>query len=108
IERLAAPVIGDRSRESKVFRGAAGAGVAPEVDPDQPGRGEEPGSLLANLADDRLDQRLATLDVSRRLVDDEAAVDALLDDEKATVGLSDGGNRDLGVGHGRNYIPSRR
>jgi len=44
--------------------------------------------------------------MSGGLVQDEAAVDALLNDEKAAVRFRDGGDGDFRVGHGRNYIPS--
>src|SRR6185437_5133712 len=89
IELLIAAVVGDCARERKALRGAAGARMAPEIDAHELIRREEPGGLLAHLTDDGLEQRLAGLDVSCRLVQDEAAVDALLDDEKAAVRFRD-------------------
>ena len=96
IQRLRGVVIGHGAAEGKAHRGAAGAGIAPEVDADQLARGEAPRGLLAHLAHDRLEQRLAGLDVAGGLVEDQAAIDALLDDEEAAVDLRDGRNGDLG------------
>ena len=61
---------------------------------------EAPGGLLAHLAHHGLEQRLAVLDVAGGLVEDQAAVDALLDDQEAAVGLGDGRDGDFGLcGH---------
>ena len=42
------------------------------------------------------EQRFAVLDVAGGLVEDEAAVDALLDDQEAAVGLGNSGDGDVG------------
>jgi hypothetical protein len=101
IERLLRAVIRDRAGEREPLRHAAGLKVPPEVDIDELARSEEPCGLLAHLADDSLEQRLARLDMSGGLIDDQLAVDAFFDDEKATVSLRYGGDGDLRVGHGR-------
>src|SRR5487761_372560 len=106
IQLLSVTMISDYAGEGETLGGATGAGMAPEVDPDELVRCEEPGGLFAHLADHGLEQRLASLGVSGGLIEDEAPIDALLDDEKAAGGLGRGRDGNLGIGHGRNYIPS--
>src|SRR5258708_31108561 len=107
IELLPGVVIGDRADEGETQRAAAVGGIAPQVDAEQCARLKAPGGLLAHLAHHGRVERLAPLDVTGGLVDDQAVVDALLDEEQAAGRLRDGRDGDVRTrGHGEDY--SRR
>ena len=67
----------------------------PDVDADDGAGLELPGGLLERLAHHRLEERLAVLQVARRLVDDDAAAGALFDEEELPVALGNRGDGDV-------------
>jgi len=97
IERLCSLVIIDGAAESEAHSSDTTLGASPQIYANQRCGLKTPGSLLANLADDCLEQRLPVLDVSGGLIEDESLVDPLLHYEKATVAFGNGGNGDFGA-----------
>src|SRR5579862_5162071 len=97
VERLFSLVVIYRAAKSEAHRGDAALGASPQVHANEGYGYESPGSFLANLADDGLQQRLPMLNVSGRLIEDESLIDPLLNYEKAAVALGDGGNGDFGL-----------
>src|SRR5262249_18474760 len=95
IEPLRRVMVGYRSGEGEAQDVAAGVGIAPEVDSEESLRVEAPGRLLARLAHHGGEQGLAALDVSGRLIEEQAAVDALLNEEETTVSFCNRRNSDI-------------
>jgi hypothetical protein len=106
IKRLLRLMIIDHAAEREAHRGDATLGASPQIDTNQRFRLETPCSFFASFANDRGKQRLSLLDVTGRLVEYQALVDAFFDYEEATVRFSDCGDGDFGQtggGHARNY-----
>jgi hypothetical protein len=103
VERLCSLVVIYAAVKSEAHRRDTTLRALPQVHADQRCGFKSPGSLLANLTDDCLQQRLSALDVPGRLIEDEALVDPLLNYEKATVALGDGGNGDFGLAGRHSY-----
>jgi hypothetical protein len=106
VERLCSLVVIYGAAKSEAHCGDTALGASPQVHANERGWYESPGSFLANLTDDGLQQRFPMLDVSGRLIEDEALVDPLLYYEEATVALGDSGDGDFGLTgrHPTNYM----
>src|SRR5262249_7171739 len=78
VEPLCRVVIAHAADEGETQDLAGARRVMPQVNPEQSLWLETPGGFLARLAHDGGEQRLAALDVPRRLIEQHTAVDALL------------------------------
>jgi hypothetical protein len=81
--------LADAARERDAQHHPSG-GTLPEIEAGQRLRHEFPAGLLAGLADHGLDERLARLEMTRRLVQHDAPRGALLHEQEASVLLGDG------------------
>src|SRR5947207_14442990 len=71
--------------------------VVPAIDADERGRLEIMRRLLEDFAAAGGDQRLARIEMARRLVEHAPAIDVLLDEEEAPAALDHGRDRDRGL-----------
>ena len=58
---------------------------------------EAPAGFLERLAHDRVEEGFAVLEMSGRLVEDQAAARAFLDEQELTVAFDDGRDRHVGL-----------
>src|SRR5205085_10033316 len=86
--------IGDLAREAKAQERHVLLRVMPAVDADQRVWRERMRRLLQHLTPAGGDERLAGIEVSGRLVQHQATIDALLDKEESPVALDHRGDRD--------------
>ncbi len=92
IERPVRIVIGHRAAERETQEAEVALGLLPKVHPDERLGPKPPGGFLECLANDRIDDAFAPLDVAGRLVEDHAIPGALLDEQKLAVSLDDRGD----------------
>ena len=100
---------GQFARKGKAEIGHVITTVVILIDTEQRGWFEGIGRLLERLARHCLDERLAGLEVPRRLVEEPAVLGVFLDQEEAAVALGDRGHGDVGFpDHGVILTPASR